>query len=57
MSRLLKYEDYLLESIISELILESKVVYSNKFMNILKKMKTNNKKFLVYKNIFNDFLI
>jgi hypothetical protein len=41
MSRLLKYEDYLLESIISELILESKVVYSNKFMNILKKMKTN----------------
>lgn len=41
MSRLLKYEDYLLESIINELILESKVVYSNKFMNILKKMRTN----------------
>ncbi len=40
--KLLKYNDYLSESILFELIMESKVVYSTKFMNILKKMKTNN---------------
>lgn len=40
--KLLKYNDYLSESILFELIIESKVVYSTKFMNILKKMKTNN---------------
>jgi hypothetical protein len=38
---LLKYEDYILESVIYDLILESEIVYSNKFMKILTSMRSN----------------
>ena len=38
---ILKYEDYLSESKIQELLLESKVIFSKKFINILSKMKSN----------------
>lgn len=40
--KLLRYDDYISESILSELITESNVVYSKSFMNILKRMKSNN---------------
>lgn len=36
-----KYQDYLLESKVYELLLESKLVYSKKFINLLSKMKSN----------------
>lgn len=38
---LLRYDDFLTESKIEELLLESKVVFSKKFINILFKMKGN----------------
>ena len=38
---ILRYQDYLTESKIQELLLESKVVYSKKFINIISKMKSN----------------
>lgn len=38
---LLQYNDYILEKKIFQLILESKIIYSNKFINILTKMKSN----------------
>jgi len=38
---ILKYNDYLSEKVISDMLLESKVVYSKKFINILNKMKSN----------------
>lgn len=38
---ILKYSDYLSEKVISDILLESKVVYSKKFINILNKMKSN----------------
>lgn len=39
--RLLKYENWLSESKIYELLLESKIVYSKKFINLLNRMKNN----------------
>lgn len=38
---ILKYEDYISESKVYEILLESKVVYSRKFINILNKIKGN----------------
>lgn len=38
---ILKYNDYLSEKVAYELILESKVIYSKKFVNLLNKMKSN----------------
>jgi hypothetical protein len=38
---LLKYNDFLIEGLIYNLLLESKVIYSSKFLNILNKMKDN----------------
>ena len=38
---LLKYNDYITEKVAYELILESKVVFSKKFINLLNKMKSN----------------
>ena len=38
---ILKYEDYISEKAVYELLLESKVVYSKKFINLLNKMKAN----------------
>jgi hypothetical protein len=38
---LLQYNDYILEKQIFQLILESKIIYSKKFINILSKMKSN----------------
>jgi hypothetical protein len=38
---ILKYEDYISEKVVYELLLESKVVYSKKFINLLNKMKAN----------------
>jgi hypothetical protein len=38
---LLKYNDFLTESLIYDLIIESKLIYSSKFINILNKMKDN----------------
>lgn len=38
--KLLKYDDYLTESLIYKSILESKVVYSDEFMNILKNIES-----------------
>lgn len=40
---ILKYNEYLSEKVIYDILLESKVVYSNKFINILKKMDHNNR--------------
>lgn len=39
MSKINKYDEYLLEQKIYQLLLESKVVYSNKFIKLLKRMK------------------
>ena len=39
--QIIKYEDYISEKIVYELLLESKVVYSKKFINLLNKMKAN----------------
>ncbi len=39
--RILQYSNFINENRISELILESKVVYSKKFINILNKMRSN----------------
>lgn len=39
--KLLKYPDYLSEKVVYDLLLESKVVYSTKFVNLLSKMKSN----------------
>lgn len=38
---LLKYNEYLTEKVVYNLLLESKLVFSNKFINILSKMKSN----------------
>jgi hypothetical protein len=38
---LLKYNDYITEKVAYKLLLESKVVFSKKFVNLLTKMKTN----------------
>jgi len=38
---ILKYGDYISEKVVYELLLESKVVYSKKFINLLNKMKAN----------------
>jgi hypothetical protein len=38
---LLKYNEFLKEELIHELLLESKVIYSSKFLNILNKIKDN----------------
>lgn len=38
---LLKYNDYITEKVAYELLLESKVVFSKKFVNLLNKMKSN----------------
>jgi len=38
---ILKYGDYISEKAIYEILLESKVVYSKKFINLLTRMKTN----------------
>lgn len=38
---ILKYEDYISEKAVYKLLLESKVVYSKKFINLLNKMKAN----------------
>ena len=38
---ILKYGDYISEKAVYELLLESKVVYSKKFINLLNKMKAN----------------
>ena len=38
---ILKYQDYLTENKVYELLLESKVVYSKKFINIISRMKSN----------------
>ena len=38
---ILKYKDYISEKAVYELLLESKVVYSKKFINLLNKMKAN----------------
>lgn len=38
---ILKYSDYINEKMVYDMILESKVVYSKRFINILQKMKTN----------------
>ena len=38
---LLKYGDYITEKVLYDLILESKVIYSKKFINYLNKMKSN----------------
>lgn len=38
---LLKYNEYLTEKAVYDFLLESKVVFSNKFINLLTKMKTN----------------
>jgi hypothetical protein len=38
---LLKYSDFLNESLLESLILESKLIYSHKFLNILNKIKDN----------------
>lgn len=39
--QIIKYEDYISEKIVYELLLESKIVYSKKFINLLNKMKAN----------------
>ena len=39
---LLKYNDYLTEKVLYDLLLESKMVYSKKFIGFLTKMKSNN---------------
>ena len=39
--KILKYGDYISEKAVYELLLESKVVYSKKFINLLNKMKAN----------------
>ena len=39
--QIIKYEDYISEKIVYELLLESKIVYSKKFINLLNKMKNN----------------
>ena len=39
--KLLKYPDYLSEKVVYDLLLESKVVYSTKFVNLLSKIKSN----------------
>ncbi len=41
MSQISKYNEYLLEQKIYQLLLESKVVYSNKFIKLLKRMKSD----------------
>jgi hypothetical protein len=38
---IIKYGDYISEKLVYELLLESKVVYSKKFINLLNKMKAN----------------
>lgn len=38
---ILKYQDYITESKVYEFLLESKVVYSKKFINIISRMKSN----------------
>jgi hypothetical protein len=38
---ILKYKDYISEKVVYEILLESKVVYSKKFINLLNKMKAN----------------
>ena len=38
---ILKYEDYISEKAVYKLLLESKVIYSKKFINLLNKMKAN----------------
>ena len=38
---ILKYNDYLSEKVAYEMILESKIIYSKKFINLLNKMKSN----------------
>jgi hypothetical protein len=39
--KLLKYENWISESAIAELLLESKLVYSKRFINLLNRMKSN----------------
>ena len=39
--KVFKYSEFLTESKIEELLLESKVVFSNKFLNLLNRMRTN----------------
>jgi hypothetical protein len=41
MKLIFKYDDFLTESALIELIMESKVVYSKKFINLLNRMRTN----------------
>lgn len=38
---MLKYEDFINENILSQLLLESKIVFSNKFKNLISKMRDN----------------
>ncbi len=38
---ILRYNDYLSEKVVYEMILESKIIYSKKFINLLSKMKSN----------------
>ena len=38
---ILKYGDYISEKVVYDLLLESKVVYSKKFINLLTRMKSN----------------
>lgn len=38
---ILKYEDYISEKAVYDLLLESKVIYSKKFINLLNRMKSN----------------
>jgi hypothetical protein len=41
MKTIFKYNDFLTESVLIELIMESKVIYSKKFINLLNRMRNN----------------
>ena len=41
MKTIFKYNDFLTENVLIELIMESKVIYSKKFINLLNRMRTN----------------
>jgi hypothetical protein len=41
MKNIFKYTEFLTESVLIELIMESKVIYSKKFINLLNRMRTN----------------
>jgi hypothetical protein len=39
--KLFNYSDFLTENVLIELLMESKVVFSKKFINLLNRMRTN----------------